>query len=302
MLQSTRLLIIVMLFLSSAIQVSAQRKIPLYPNGIPNSTGTNIKEQVRIAEGDTADYAKTSDPSLQVYLPKNANGTAVIIFPGGSYSMLVYKAEGANIARYFAEQGVTAFVVKYRLPSDSIMKDKSIGPLQDAQQAIKTVRMNADSWHLDKNKIGVIGFSAGGHLASTLGTHFKHSYIPNTENTSLRPDFLVLVYPVISMKDSLTHRPSRANLLGTSPSPEALSLFSNEDQVTADTPPTYLTHTGDDNVVSVNNSIVFYQALVRNKVPAEMHLYPKGNHGFVLGFPPAEWLGPVQAWMKKGGF
>ena len=146
-----------------------------------------------------------------------------------------------------------------------------------------------------------MGFSAGGHLASTAGTHFDKSYIENKENVSLRPDFMVLVYPVISMVDELTHGGSRKNLLGKNPSADQISLFSNELQVTANTPPTWLTHTGDDTVVPVDNSIRFYQALIKNKVPSEMHLYPKGNHGFVLSLPTNEWMSPLFDWMRESG-
>jgi len=144
-----------------------------------------------------------------------------------------------------------------------------------------------------------MGFSAGGHLASTAGTHFDKSYIPNPENISLRPDFLILVYPVISMKDGLTHGGSRNNLLGETPSEEQITLFSNDLQITANTPPTWLTHTGDDTAVPVENSIRFYQELIRNKVSAEMHLYPKGNHGFILYMKPEDWMQPLFDWVKK---
>jgi acetyl esterase/lipase len=179
------------------------------------------------------------------------------------------------------------------------MIDKSVGPLQDAQQAIKTVRMRAAEWKINPAKIGIMGFSAGGHLASTAGTHFDKSYIPNDEKINLRPDFMILIYPVISMTDELTHMGSRNALLGKTPNKELIELFSNEIHVTSNTPPTWLTHTGDDNVVTVENSIHFYQELIRKKVPAEMHLYPKGNHGFVLFQPTDEWMQPLFAWMKK---
>jgi acetyl esterase/lipase len=181
------------------------------------------------------------------------------------------------------------------------MPDKSVGPLQDAQQAIKTVRQRANEWKLNPAKIGIMGFSAGGHLASTTGTHFNKSYIPNEENVSLRPDFMILIYPVISMKEGLTHGGSRTNLLGKTPSEEQIALFSNELQVNANTPPTWITHTGDDTVVPVENSILFYKELIRNKVPAEMHLYPAGNHGFVLKLPTDEWMQPLFDWMQKSG-
>lgn len=251
--------------------ISGQEVIPLYNGLVPNDNGT-------------------SSPTIITYLPalENRNGASVIIFPGGSYSWLNFKKEG-----------IAAFVVKYRLPDDSVMKDKSIGPLQDAQQAIKFVRMHAQFWHLDTAKVGVIGYSAGGHLASKLGTHYAVNYIPNPEHTNLRPDFMILVYPVISMKENLTHSGSRTSLLGKNPSPGKVKNFSNEEQVTLQTPPTYLTHTGDDDVVIVENSILFYQALQRSRIKAEMHLFSTGNHGFTVGLPKKEWLEPILLWMTK---
>jgi acetyl esterase/lipase len=176
--------------------------------------------------------------------------------------------------------------------------DKSIAPLQDAQQAIKMVRDNASRWGIDPAKVGIAGFSAGGHLATTAATHFQKSLIENKSNTNLRPDFLIAVYPVISMQDKLTHADSRNNLLGKQPSKETIDLFSNELQVNEQTPPTYLMHAGDDKLVDVDNSIAFYQALKLHKVPAEMHLYPKGGHGF----RPQGWVDTVTAWMKSNNW
>jgi len=207
------------------------------------------------------------------------------------------KAEGTDIAKEFVRNGMAAFIVKYRLPSDSIMKDKSIGPLQDAQQAMKFVRENAEKYKIKKT--GIIGFSAGGHLASTLGTHFTKSYITNTGSISLRPDFMILVYPVISMQDTLAEKGSRSNLLGDHPADSVKHYFSNDEMVNGDTPPTWITHAQDDRVVDVENSIRFYQALRRSSIPAEMHLYPKGDHGFVLHLPTAEWMRSVISWMNN---
>lgn len=144
-----------------------------------------------------------------------------------------------------------------------------------------------------------MGFSAGGHLASSAGTHFTECLVPNPQKTSIRPDFMILIYPVISMSDQLTHTSSRRYLLGKNPSPEMIDFFSNELHVTEQTPPTYLTHTGDDQTVDVNNSIVFYQALNKHKIPAEMHLYPTGDHGFVLSIPTEQWMQPVFNWMMS---
>ncbi|MEI6138887.1 MAG: alpha/beta hydrolase [Mariniphaga sp.] len=284
----------------SALGLNAQQTIPLYKGEIPNSIPNSMKE-IKMENNETlVGYRSISEPTLAVYLPEasKTSGAAVIICPGGGYGMESYRLEGTIIANAFLQKGIAAFILKYRLPSDSIMKDKSIGSLQDAQQAIKTVRERAKEWNIDPGKIGIMGFSAGGHLASTAGTHFEKAYIPNSENTSLRPDFLILIYPVISMTDGLTHGGSRKNLLGPSPSFDQINLFSNELQVNEKTPPTWLTHTGDDSVVPVDNSIRFYQALVHNKVPAEMHLYPSGNHGFVLKKPTDEWMEPLFKWIK----
>lgn len=294
---------ILFVFTILTLSLSAQQIIPLYPHAIPNSTTYPMKEIRMEKDGQLLGYRSISQPTLAVYLPdeKIATGAAVVICPGGGYGMESYRLEGTNIAEAFVKKGIAAFILKYRLPSDSIMPDKSVGPLQDAQQAVKTVRQRANEWKLNPAKIGIMGFSAGGHLASTTGTHFNKSYIPNDENVSLRPDFMILIYPVISMKEGLTHGGSKTNLLGKSPSEEQIALFSNELQVNANTPPTWITHTGDDTVVPVENSILFYKELIRNKVPAEMHLYPAGNHGFVLKLPTDEWMQPLFDWMQKSG-
>jgi len=296
--------IVLLFLLFVSLHSSAQQIMSLYPSAIPNSKPYLMKEISMDNKGQFLGYRNISVPTLNVYLPdeKTATGTAVIICPGGGYGMESYRLEGTNIAEAFVRQGIAAFILKYRLPSDSTMIDKSIGPLQDAQQAIKTVREHASEWKLDTAKIGIMGFSAGGHLASTAGTHFDKSYIPNDKSISLRPDFMILIYPVISMTDELTHKGSRENLLGKTPDAAQIILFSNELHVNPNTPPTWLTHTGDDTVVPVDNSIRFYQELIRNKVPAEMHLYPKGNHGFVLHLPTDEWMQPLFSWMKKSGF
>jgi len=292
-----------LIFALMTLHLSAQQIIPLYSGALPNSTSYKMKEIRLENNGQFIGFRSISEPTLNVYLPdeKIATGAAVVICPGGGYGMESYKLEGTNIAETFQKNGVAAFILKYRLPSDSIMPDKSVGPLQDAQQAIKTVRERAGEWKINPAKIGIMGFSAGGHLASTAGTHFDKSYIPNPENTSLRPDFLILIYPVISMQDGLTHGGSRTNLLGKSPSEEQVKLFSNDLQVNANTPPTWITHTGDDTAVPVENSIRFYQQLIKNKVPAEMHLYPAGNHGFVLKLPCDQWMQPLFEWMGKNG-
>ena len=297
------LLTAAMLF--STIAFSQEKPILLYPNGVPNSKPTpgTYVEKTDVAENYW--ITNVSVPTITPYLPqkRKANGTAILVFPGGSYAGLASNHEGAQIAQEFNKIGVTAFVVKYRLPSDAIMVDKSIGPLQDAQRAIQLVREQATQWGIDPHKIGIIGFSAGGHLASTLDTHYGKAVIDNKNNTSLRPDFAILVYPVISF-GPFGHAYSRENLVGKNPSAETVELYSNEKQVTADTPPTLLIHAEDDDVVPVQNSLLFYDALVKNKVKAEIHIFQEGGHGFGLNNPRSieHWFDWAAIWLNRNGF
>jgi len=279
------------------LAINAQEIIDLYQI-VPNSKNSDIKEIFNERSGF---YSGVTKPTLEMYLPEKdkATGAAVVICPGGSYKILAYQSEGIRTAKEFMRNGVAAFVLKYRLPDDAIMNDKKIGPLQDAQQAIKVVRENAAKWGIDINRVGIMGFSAGGHLASTEATHYEKAVIENNNNTNLRPDFLILIYPVISMQDSLTHLDSRTNLLGKNPSKLLIDEYSNELQVNANTPPTYLTHAGDDKAVDIDNSIGFYEKLRHQNVPAELHLYPKGGHGFVLSQKPDDWMMPLFKWMKN---
>ncbi|MBN1781654.1 alpha/beta hydrolase [bacterium] len=284
------------------LTISAQNVFRLYPDHIPNSKPSDVRETGGDKPGGL--IFGVTDPTLEVFLPERelSTGAAVIICPGGAYGVVVYQAEGIKTAREFARNGVAAFVLKYRIPNDEMMPDKKMGPLQDAQQAIMWVRENGFKWGIDTSKVGIMGFSAGGHLASTAATHFERAVIENNRHTNLRPDFQILVYPVISMQDSLTHADSRKNLLGDNPSRDIIDMFSNELQVDENTPPAYITHAGDDKVVDVDNSILYYQALRHHCVPVEMHLYPKGNHGFVLFQPTEMWMAPLFRWMKSSGW
>ena len=283
---------------------NAQQVIPLYSGKIPNSKISINEEQITAnALVDTV-TRNVSIPTLTIFLPlKNlSKGSAVIICPGGGYGGLLTKREGSDVARAFAKLGVAAFVLKYRLPDDRIMEDKSIGPLQDALQALKMVRQNAGKWSIDTSKIGIMGFSAGGHLASSAGTHFDARIIENSENIDLRPDFMVLVNPVISFSNEIGHIGSRNNLLGKSPSPEKITFFSNELHVNQSSPQTFLVHTADDTVVSPENSFRFYHALRKNKVNAELHIYAEGEHGFLKKPVFEEWFGRTVNWMKDRSF
>lgn len=278
----------------------AQQTIPLYDGAIPNSIPTPNKESSNSQNFNI----NVTEPTLGIYLPSKeiANGTAVIICPGGGYHGLVMKNEGWEIAENMNKLGVAAFVLKYRLPSDLTMKDKSIGPLQDAQRAIQMVRERASDWNVDPHKVGIMGFSAGGHLASTVETHFNTSYTENSKGINLRPDFAILVYPVISFSDSLTHLGSRNALIGKNPSAENIKLFSNELQVTPETPPTFLIQAEDDKTVSVKNSIVFFLALLQNHVPAGLHIFPTGGHGFPLEPAHSNWFNYCASWLKENGW
>lgn len=269
----------------------AQSAIPLWANGAPGALGNKPEDQ----------------PLLTPYLPPEgrANGTAVVIFPGGGYRGLSMEKEGSDIANWLAGNGVTAFVVRYRL-----------GPvyhhpvmLGDAQRAIRIVRSRASEWGVDPRRLGIIGFSAGGHLASTAGTHYDAGAASSgdaIERASSRPDFMLLLYPVITMaRDSFVHRGSRTNLLGADPSPELVRLLSNELQVTRDTPPTFLVHSTDDKTVPVENSLLFYQALRTAGVPAEMHVFEYGGHGY--GLAPTDpvlgaWATLGESWMRRHGW
>ncbi len=283
--------------------ISAQTIIPLYKGAIPNSKPCNVVENSPIP----GRMGGITVPVLYAYLPEKRDSAkaAVIICPGGGYARLAIDHEGYQVAEAFNKQGIAAFVLKYRQPIDTAcIENPETVALMDAQQAIKLVRDRASEFNINPNNIGLMGFSAGGHLASTLGTHYSKSLIPNTEKTNLRPDFLVLAYPVISFTDTLAHKGSRDNMLGKHPSREKIELYSNELQVTPNTPPTFLIHAADDKAVKVENSLEFFLSLKRNNVPTEIHILQKGGHGFGLHNKdePNDWLDWVFVWMKANKF
>lgn len=295
-----KLISILLPLITGCMQVKTQTIIPLYPNNnIPNSKPSADKESRE--QKDILIISAVSKPTLEIYLPEKskANGAAVVICPGGGYSIVAYSHEGTDVAKEFNKMGVAAFVVKYRIPNDETMLNKEIGPLQDAQQAIKTVRDRAKEWNVDINKVGIMGFSAGGHLASTAGTHFTKAVIENKVNTNLRPDFMMLIYPVISFSDSIGHIGSRTNLIGKNPSQEKIIEYSNELQVTNKTPPTFLVHASDDDGVNALNSIYFYEALLKHHIPVEMHIFQNGGHGFGMHNRTSNelWMDWVKSWM-----
>ena len=289
-----------------AAPVMAQSTLPLYSGTIPNSQPSDVRETSVTESGNRVQIANVVQPTLTVFTPVagTANGTAVIICPGGGYARLSIDSEGYDVAKRLNEMGVTAFVLKYRLPNDQSQPDKSITPLLDVQQALHFVRQQAAKYQLNPERIGLMGFSAGGHLAAWAGTSFARPAGENVGPESVRPAFLVLLYPVISFSDSLRHVGSRDNLLGNNPSAELIRQYSNELHVSARTPPTFLVHAEDDKAVPVNNSIVFYQACLRHGVPAELHLYPHGGHGFGLNntTTPDRWTDRLRNWLDANGW
>ena len=283
---------VIALLVASAFGVAAQDEPaqPLWSDGAPSALG----------------QAPEDRPSFTAYPADGdrAGGTAVVVFPGGGYGHLAMDHEGVQVARWLNSLGVSAFVVQYRLGP----KYRHPVMLWDAQRAIRTVRARATEWGVDPGRIGVIGFSAGGHLASTTGTHFDEGLAEATDGIDgigSRPDFMMLIYPVITMQEAFTHRGSRNNLLGERPDRSLAWLLSSEKQVAPDTPPTFLVHTTDDAGVPVENSLMFYQALRTAGVPVEMHIYETGPHGF--GLAPANpvlstWPERAEVWMRTHGW
>lgn len=284
--------------------ISQNVVVPLWTGVIPNYKDIGEKEY-----RDTTNIvriSKVQKPDIAVFLPSKANATgqAVVICPGGGYHILAYDWEGTDIAKWLNSLGVAGIVLKYRLPADkcNIISYKSA--LMDAQRAIRLVRYHAYKWHINPDKVGIMGFSAGGHLASTAGTHYDMGS-PDAEDPvermGCRPDFMILGYPVISMADSITHQGTRTALLRSDPTSERAHEFSNELHVTTDTPPAFLFLASDDKVVPPENSLLFYKALKDHNVPVEMHIFPEGGHGFSLAVKNTHlstWTNACAAWLR----
>jgi acetyl esterase/lipase len=293
--------------LMTGIIVHAQdKKIPLWEGQIPGEIIVNREENEVYKDNELQSTSDVTVPTISLFTPTDvkANGTSVIIFPGGGYSHLSMNKEGKKVAKWLNSLGITAIILKYRLPSDLTMRDKTIGPLQDAQEAVRMVRRNAKKWNIDPNKIGVIGFSAGGHLAATLSTNFSEITYESLDNTSPRPDFTILIYPVISMQKEIANKGSKEKLLGLNPSEELIKKFSCDLNVNSTTPNTFIAHATDDQSVPVENSINYYLALKNNKIQCELHLYEKGGHGFGLGVldTSKNWTQDCENWLKNNGY
>lgn len=270
----------------------------LWEGSPPNHQESELQE-IAVTTDGALRISRVQDPTIEVHLPagRHANGQAVVICPGGGYGILSYNWEGVDVANYLNAHGIAAIILKYRLPEKASNLEPHLSPLLDAKRALRSTRFNAKDWNVDPAQIGILGFSAGGHLATTLGTRFDAgdpSAPDPIDRLSSRPDFMILAYPVISMQAGLAHSGSRSNLLGERPSEELISYYSNEKQVTPATPPTFLVHSADDASVPVGNSLAFYEALLANGVEADMHLYQYGGHGYSLAID----RGRLSAWPK----
>ncbi|MBI1916152.1 MAG: alpha/beta hydrolase [Planctomycetes bacterium] len=272
-----------------AVDAPTPKEMPLWPKGAPGARGDEPADK----------------PTLTLYRPSagKATGAAVVVCPGGGYGALAVGHEGKDIAEWLNGQGITAFVLKYRIAP----RYRHPAPLQDAQRALRTVRARAKDWDLDPKRVGIWGFSAGGHLASAAATHFDDGKADDpdpVERVSCRPDFAILCYPVITFKEPYVHKGSRSNLLGKDPPAELVESLSNETQVTPRTPPAFLFHTNADAGVVPENSILFYLALRKAKVPAELHIYEKGPHGVGLALKDSvltTWKERLADWLAVRG-
>lgn len=280
--------------------------LKLWPKGIPGGVASKsyLEEEI-LLNGLPSRYNRVTDPTLTVFLPpsEKATGTAVLICPGGGYGTLAFDHEGYQIAEWLNENGIAGIILKYRLPSDQIMTDKTTGPLQDAQEGMRVIRRHAAEWKINPKKVGVIGFSAGGHLASTLSTHYAEK-VYSSDTTSARPDFSLLIYPVITFDSTFTHMGSRNNLIGRKPSPELISRFSNEKRIDSNTPPAFLVHSADDKTVPVKNSIEYYNNLVKYNIPSELHVFEKGGHGYGMSVgkgTQSAWPVLCVDWLRANG-
>lgn len=306
-----RVAFLFVIMMESLVVSGQEFLLPLYDGNIPNANNTIIEEKIVLEEIKTISQVQV--PDIAVYLPakRNATGQAVVICPGGGYWVLAYDWEGSDIARYLNSIGVAAVVLKYRLPTYGNTIEPHKAPLMDAQRAMRLVRFNAAKWNIDPEKIGIMGFSAGGHLASTLGTHFDYgnpTASDSVERISCRPDFMVLMYPVITFTDSSMHSGSRDALIGKNPETNLAVYYSNELQVKDDSPPAFFVHADNDKGVPVENTLMMYKALRAKKIPAELHIISEGEHGFGLGVGNehvASWTNNLKLWLNwldtKGG-
>jgi len=284
--------------------VRAQEFIPLWDKDqIPNSRGIELEDKI-----ENERIHQVGTPGMYAFFPswQQNKGAAVVICPGGGYAHLAYVIGGTQLAKWFNSMGVSAFVLKYRLPDSPDIKERQIAPLQDAQRAVRIIRSNAKKWRIKPDKIGVLGTSAGAHLAADLGTSTEDAAKINDEldKFSFAPNFMILVSPVITM-GSHAHAGSKRNLLGANPSKQLIEKYSLERQVTPATPPAFVVHAFDDKAVNVRNSLMFYEALLDRKISASLHIFPNGGHAIALRNNPGStetWTKLCEMWLVEMGF
>jgi acetyl esterase/lipase len=278
--------------------------LPLWEKNIPNQNDNKVEEENQVT--DKLRITAVDKPMIDVYLPSKsyATGEAVIICPGGGYKILAYNYEGTDIAKWLNTNGIAGIVLKYRLPFTANNIEGRLSPFLDAQRAIRLTRFYAKEWGIDPDKVGIMGFSAGGHVASTLGTHYIDDFFVNDKIDSIncRPDFMVLMYPVITFKEPFLHLGSRTYLSGENPDSSLINYYSNELHITKNTPPTFLVHAYDDKGVPVENSLMFYNNLRKHEVTGELHIFQEGGHGFGLAIGRGrleQWKDLCISWIKN---
>jgi acetyl esterase/lipase len=287
-----------------ALSMQAQQFIPLWPEGKkPNSNGKKITDSIFNERA-----WRVATPGIYAFMvPKSDNnGTSVLICPGGGYERVSYTYNGFTFAKWFNTLGINVFVLIYRLPNQTDLAQRELAPLQDAQRAMRIIRANAAQWNIKPDKIGVMGISAGGHVASTLGTHVNDESLlkDSLDSYSYRPDFMVLLSPVITM-GKYAHPGSKKLFLGADTSTAMIEKYSSELQVSSFTPPAFIVHALNDSTVNVRNSLLFYNALIDKKINASIHVFPQGGHGIRLDENPGStdlWLNLLELWMKETGF
>jgi len=289
-----------LIFVLMGASLIAQDFSPLYSGQIPNYIPGPDSAKFVTTNGILR-ISNVSIPKYKFFKSNNAakNAPCIIVCPGGGYTILAASHEGSDVAATLNENGVHVILLHYRLPNAKSQNNKSIAPLQDAQQAIRLARQHAIEWGIDVNKIGIMGFSAGGHLASTASTHFEKDYTGIGDGVSLRPDFQILLYPVITMKE-FGHQGSKNNLIGAKAKIDSVDLFSNELHVKSNTPKAFMVHASDDGAVPLKNSLVYAEALAYHQVPVSMHVYPAGGHGFGMNNKTTKemWMDRLITWLK----
>lgn len=294
---------VLLVTMMTMLEVKAQEIIQLWPDSVPGANVHDVMEERSVSEwGGAKILTGVSEPELWLFRGnKNEAAPAVIICPGGGYRVEAYEHEGSLVAQWLNTMGINALVLKYRLPDERICANPETAPLMDLQRALQLVNKRAEEWQIAEGKVGVMGFSAGGHLAACGANLFHQPVLEGASANDVRPDFSILIYPVISMTDGLTHQGSREALLGTDPEDQLSRLYSMEQQVSATTPPTFILHAADDPAVPVANTSAYVNELNRKGVPVKKVILPEGGHGF--GYKPASptfiWLDYLKNWLEE---